>query len=90
VDTVRNWPQCTRNLESFTKNDANVVIAKMDATANGTPKGVAIQGFPTLMFWDANNNQHPYKGERDLVALKKFVDSQRTSTPSSETEKQDL
>jgi len=65
------------------QNDGNIVIAKMDATANGTPKGVAIQGFPTLIFWDASNTQHPYQGERDLITLKKFVDSHRISTPSA-------
>jgi len=71
------------------KNDANVVIAKMDATANGTPKEVSIQGFPTLIFWDSNNVQHPFKGERDLEAMKKFIDSHRTSAFAA-SEKQDL
>jgi len=71
------------------QNDANVVVAKMDATANGTPKGISIQGFPTLIFWNANNEQEAYSGERDLATLKKFIDSHRTSAPST-VEKQDL
>jgi len=71
------------------KADANVVVAKMDATANGTPKGVSIQGFPTLIFWDSNNKQIPYNGERDLDSFKAWIEEHRTSSPGA-AEKVDL
>jgi len=71
------------------KADANIVVAKMDATANGTPKGVSIQGFPTLIFWDSNNQQVAYNGERDLESFKAWIEEHRTSSPAA-PEKVDL
>jgi len=66
--------------------DDNIVIAKMDATANGTPKDVNIQGFPTLLFFDANNNQKSFDGERELEAMKAWVLSNRVSKAAGEKE----
>jgi len=74
--------------ESY-KDDSNLVIAKMDATANGTPKGVSIAGFPTLIFFDANNKQHAYDGERDLESFQHWLEVNRV-TKSSAGEKIDL
>jgi len=74
--------------EAF-KNDENVVIAKMDATANGSPKGVSISGFPTLIFWDANNKQTTYDGERDMESFKAWIETNRASSVSG-AEKVDL
>lgn len=61
------------------KDDENIIIAKFDATANGQPKGVDIQGFPTLIFFDANGEKHNYDGERELAAFKSWIDSHRAS-----------
>jgi protein disulfide-isomerase A1 len=60
-------------------NDDNIVIAKMDATANGTPKDVSIQGFPTILFFDANNKVVSYDGERELEAFKTWLVANRAS-----------
>lgn len=65
------------------KDDDNIVIAKMDATANGHPKGTNIQGFPTIVFYDANGEQQNYDGERELAAFKSWIDSHRVSKPSA-------
>jgi len=72
------------------KADDNVVIAKMDTTANGSPKGVSIQGFPTIILFDANNVQHPYDGERELVAFKSWLDTKRASKPSAGGDRDEL
>jgi protein disulfide-isomerase A1 len=53
--------------------NSNVVIAKMDATANEA-KGVAVKGFPTIRFYSANNKKpEDFNGDRNFEGLKKFV-----------------
>merc|ERR1711879_353264 len=49
-------------------DDSNVVIAKIDATANDHPADVS--GFPTLIFYKANaeNEQVEYNGARTAEA----------------------
>jgi protein disulfide-isomerase A1 len=51
------------------------VIAKSDATANGYPDTINVRGFPTLLFFKANDKKNPisFDGERDLASLEKFV-----------------
>jgi len=52
----------------------SVTIAKMDATANAAPEHLEIKGFPTLIFFPADNKAGiPYSGERDLENLREFV-----------------
>eukprot|EP01126_Amoeba_proteus_P039053 TRINITY_DN40_c0_g1_i3.p1 TRINITY_DN40_c0_g1~~TRINITY_DN40_c0_g1_i3.p1 ORF type:complete len:425 (+),score=95.22 TRINITY_DN40_c0_g1_i3:276-1550(+) len=66
------------------KND-DVVIAKIDATANRIPSSIQVQGFPTLIFFNAKKKQFPYTGDRNLEDLKLFVESHRTkSKPKTE------
>jgi protein disulfide-isomerase A1 len=58
------------------KDDAEVVIAKMDATANEIDvPGVEVQGFPTLYFFPGNNKSTPkkYEGGRDLEGFMKYL-----------------
>jgi len=52
----------------------NIVIAKMDATANEV-KGVSIQGFPTIKYFKANGEVLDYNGKRDLEGFVKYLDS---------------
>jgi len=74
--------------EIFEDTAPNVVIAKIDATANSLPDGIDISGFPTLIFYPADNKQGiPYNEDRDLETLKTFV-VEHASRPI--TEKEDL
>jgi protein disulfide-isomerase A1 len=54
--------------------DADVVIAKMDSTANDipTPK-IKVTGFPTLVWVTKSGETNVYSGGRELADLSKFV-----------------
>uniref|UniRef100_A0A672Q078 Protein disulfide-isomerase n=1 Tax=Sinocyclocheilus grahami TaxID=75366 RepID=A0A672Q078_SINGR len=60
------------------KNEKNIVIAKMDATANDVPHdSYKVEGFPTIYFAPSNKKQKPVKfegGKRDVEELSKFVE----------------
>jgi protein disulfide isomerase len=58
----------------------NVVVAKIDATANSLPDDVSVAGFPTIHFFPANDkaNPLPYDGNRSLRDLATFVQSHAT------------
>ncbi|XP_067266902.1 protein disulfide isomerase family A, member 8 isoform X2 [Chanodichthys erythropterus] len=49
-------------------SDPNIVIAKMDATANDVPQGYDVQGFPTIYFAAAGRKDEPkrYEGAREV------------------------
>jgi protein disulfide-isomerase A1 len=59
------------------KNNENIVIAKMDSTANEVDvPGLAVKGFPTLVFFKGNDKSNPVKYEEgreleDIVAFLK-------------------
>uniref|UniRef100_A0A8K9VFM0 Protein disulfide-isomerase A3 n=1 Tax=Oncorhynchus mykiss TaxID=8022 RepID=A0A8K9VFM0_ONCMY len=44
-------------------SDPNIVIAKMDATANDVPQGFDVQGFPTIYFAQAGKKDQPKRYE---------------------------
>lgn len=53
-------------------SEPDVVIAKVDATANDVPE--QIQGFPTIIFYPKDKSAKTvYEGDRTLDNLKKFV-----------------
>ncbi|CAF0827852.1 unnamed protein product [Rotaria sordida] len=57
------------------KDSADVVIAKMDATANEL-EDVKIQSFPTIKLFPKDSDEViDYQGERTVESLTKFVDS---------------
>jgi len=68
-------------LGEFFGNDEGIVIAKMDATANGLPEDVAVEGYPTLILFNANNEQIPYKGARDFASFTTWLQVNRVTTP---------
>ena len=60
------------------KDNANVVIAKFDATVNEAD-GVNISGYPTLKWYPKGNKAgESYEGERDLAGIQKFIDENMT------------
>ncbi|XP_046968446.1 protein disulfide-isomerase [Vanessa cardui] len=59
--------------EHFEK-DADVVIAKIDATANEL-EHTKITSFPTIKLYGKDNQVREYNGERTLAGLTKFVET---------------
>jgi len=68
---------------------SDIMIAKMDATANEYP-GLEVKGFPTLLFYKKGDksNPMPYEGERTLEGMLKFLEEQTgnslTGTPDAD------
>lgn len=64
------------------KSEKNLVIAKMDATANDVPNdNYKVEGFPTIYFASSNNKQSPVKfvgADRTVEGLSKFVEEHAT------------
>jgi len=60
--------------EKFNDQD-DVVIAKMDSTANEIEE-VKVQSFPTLKYFPKDGDVIDYNGERTLEAMAKFVASE--------------
>lgn len=60
--------------EAFTQVPS-VLIAKLDATANGYPDVVDVNGFPTLYLFPSNNKDTPiiYEGDRSFESLRDFI-----------------
>jgi len=64
------------------QNVENVVIAKMDATANDSPVAkYAAKGYPTIFFAPANNKQNPitYSGTREVKDMSKWIKENSSS-----------
>jgi len=67
--------------------DSNVVIAKMDATANDVDPKLGVRGFPTLKFFPANDKTPiEYNGDRSKEDLIQFVKSHSTGSSSGKDE----
>ncbi|KAH7680787.1 Protein disulfide-isomerase protein [Dioscorea alata] len=59
------------------QNDADVIIAKMDATANDVPNEFEVQGYPTLFFSSASNKLVQYDGDRTAEDMINFIQKNR-------------
>ncbi|KAK2142671.1 hypothetical protein LSH36_924g00042 [Paralvinella palmiformis] len=57
------------------KKERNLVIAKMDATANDSPEQFEVSGYPTIYFAPANDKKNPkkYDGDQEVDDLTKFI-----------------
>jgi len=74
--------------EKFADND-DIVIAKMDATANEL-EDIKIQGFPTIkLFRKGDNKVVDYNGERTLEGFAKFLESGGVDGAAFEEEDED-
>jgi len=72
------------------KDNANLVIAKFDATANEA-EGVEIRGYPTLKFYPKDNKDGiDYDGERDLESFKKWLNEKSPVLLAAEANKSEL
>ncbi|XP_026147792.1 protein disulfide-isomerase A4 [Mastacembelus armatus] len=64
------------------KGEKNLVIAKMDSTANDVPnESYKVEGFPTIYFAPSNSKQSPVKfegGDRTVEGLSKFLEKHAT------------
>ena len=70
------------------KDDPDVIIAEMDATANEV-EDINIRGFPTLKFFKAGGEGKSvidFEGDRTLDSLKAFVEKNRIVVEHSEEE----
>ena len=70
------------------KDDDSVIIAEIDSTANEVAD-INIRGFPTLKFFKAGGNGKAvvdFDGERNLDALKEFVEKNRIMVEKAEEE----
>jgi len=81
------WDQLA---EKYADNE-NVVIAKMDSTANEL-EDVKVQSFPTLKFFPAGSDEVvDYDGDRTLEAFVKYLDDKlggSSEEPAKEAEKE--
>ncbi|WOL18529.1 protein disulfide-isomerase-like [Canna indica] len=59
------------------QNDADVIIAKMDATANDVPSEFDVQGYPTLYFSSASGKLLQYDSDRTAEDIINFVKTNR-------------
>ncbi|KAI8531353.1 hypothetical protein RHMOL_Rhmol11G0129900 [Rhododendron molle] len=73
------------------QNDADVVIAKIDATANDIPSDVFdVKGYPTLYFRSASGNLSQYDGDRTKDDMIEFIQKNRDKTAHQDTGKDEL
>ncbi|XP_015709697.1 protein disulfide-isomerase A4 [Coturnix japonica] len=72
------------------KNEKNLVIAKMDATANDvTNDHYKVEGFPTIYFAPRDKKNNPIKfegGDRDLEHLSEFIEEHATKRSRTKEE----
>ncbi|PSS30226.1 Protein disulfide-isomerase [Actinidia chinensis var. chinensis] len=66
------------------ENDPDVVIAKLDATANDFPNDTFdVRGFPTMYFKSASGNIVQYEGDRSKEDIIDFIQKNRDKTGES-------
>jgi protein disulfide-isomerase A1 len=59
--------------EKFADSE-DIIIAKLDAIANEA-EGLALEGFPTLIYYPKDGDEIAYDGAKDLPSLIAFVES---------------
>ncbi|XP_055330013.1 protein disulfide-isomerase A3-like [Paramacrobiotus metropolitanus] len=63
------------------KDETEITIAKMDATANDVPSGFDVRGFPTLYFVPKGDKKNPkqYNGGREVDDFIKYLAKESTN-----------
>nr|KJB59982.1 hypothetical protein B456_009G283800 [Gossypium raimondii] len=73
------------------ENDAKVLIAKLDATANDiVDPNFDVRGYPTVYFRSADGNISAYEGERTKEDIIDFIEKNREKTAHQEALKDEL
>jgi protein disulfide isomerase len=72
------------------KNESDLTIAKMDATANDVPSDkFEVSGFPTIMFVNKAGKVSKYEGGRELGDFQKFLAKEAgVSGPAAEADEE--
>ncbi|KAE8618062.1 hypothetical protein XENTR_v10009261 [Xenopus tropicalis] len=90
IEFYAPWCGHCKNLEPKYKelgeklgDDPNIVIAKMDATANDVPSQYEVRGFPTIYFTPAGSKQKPkrYEGGREVSDFLSYLKKEATNPP---------
>ncbi|KAG8071020.1 hypothetical protein GUJ93_ZPchr0006g41161 [Zizania palustris] len=63
------------------KDDEDVVIAKMDGTANDIPSEFAVEGYPSMHFYSSGGNLLSYDGGRTAKEIVGFITKNKGSKP---------
>ncbi|XP_078539409.1 protein disulfide-isomerase A3 [Lissotriton helveticus] len=91
IEFYAPWCGHCKNLEPKYKElgeklsaDPNIVIAKMDATANDVPSPYEVRGFPTIFFSPAGQKQNPkkYEGGREISDFISYLTKEATNPPN--------
>ncbi|KAL6497253.1 Thioredoxin-like domain [Orobanche gracilis] len=73
------------------QNDADVIIAKFDATANDIPRDAfEVKGYPTLYFRSSTGNMLQYDGGRSKQDIIDFIQKNRATIVKQESRKEEL
>ncbi|XP_009801261.1 protein disulfide-isomerase-like [Nicotiana sylvestris] len=73
------------------ESDADVMIAKIDATANDIPQGTFdVQGYPTLYFKTASGKISQYEGDRTKEDIIDFIHKNRDKAADQGSRKEEL
>jgi len=87
VDIAKKLSPIYDELAANLKHNTNLVIAKMDSTANEV-ETVSVSGFPTIKFWPANNKSSPmdFNGDRTVEGFTKFLKENSVNTVEDKRE----
>ncbi|KAG4200792.1 hypothetical protein ERO13_A05G236000v2 [Gossypium hirsutum] len=73
------------------EKDDNVLIAKLDATANDiVGENFDVRGYPTIYFRSTSGNITPYEGNRTKEDIINFIEKNRDKTAQQESAKDEL